>query len=272
MNGESSLKKMLMHLAIVVGLGLVITLSFFYIYLPNTTNHGESITVPDLTGRHMDELQVELIERNLRYEVSDSAYSDEHPPLTILKQYPKPGALVKENRKVFISVNRVNPPTVPMPNLIDGPLKNAQVVLKSNELNIGEITFKPDLAFNAVLEASIDGEIIKEGTRISKGSTIDLVVGNGYGNRVLKTPNLISYAFDEAQYYIKGIQLKVGKVFNAGDSINASGYIYKQYPKPESEIRIGQSVTLWVIPKYDSADFEYYEQVFSNQDSITVEE
>jgi len=272
MNRESTLKDLLIHLVIVVGLGVGLVLGFFYIYLPSTTNHGESITVPNLEGINMDQLDEFLIKRDLRYEVSDSAYSDKHPPLTILKQYPRAGSKVKENRKVFISVNRVNPPTVPMPNLIDGPLKNAQVVLKSNELKIGEISFKPDLAFNAVLEQRYNGKSIEAGTKIHKGSVIDLVVGNGYGNRNLKTPNLISYPFDEAQYYIKGIQLHVGKIRNAGDSLHAPGYIYKQSPDPESNIRVGKSVSLWVIPKYDSADFEYYEQIFARQDSLGVEE
>jgi beta-lactam-binding protein with PASTA domain len=98
------------------------------------------------------------------------------------------------------------------------------------------------------------------------------VVGNGYGNRNLKTPNIISYKFDEAQYYIKGIQLQVGEIRNAGDSLMAPGYIYKQSPAPESNIRIGKSVDLWVIPKYDSTEFEYYERIFAKQDSLGIEE
>jgi beta-lactam-binding protein with PASTA domain len=272
MNSESSLKNLLINTLIVTTLGIGLILGFFYIYLPSSTNHMESITVPNLEGITMDELDEFLVKRGLRYEVSDSAYSDKHPALTILKQYPKAGAKVKENRKVFISVNRVNPPTVPMPDLIDGPLKNAQVVLTSNELKIGEISFKPDLAFNAVLEQRLNGEPIKAGTKIHKGSVIDLVVGNGYGNRNLKTPNLISYPFDEAQYYIKGIQLQVGEIRNAGDSLQASGYIYKQIPEPESNIRLGQSVDLWVVPTYDTTQFEYFERIFAIQDSIAREE
>ncbi len=272
MSRENTLKDLVIHLSIVIVLGIVLVLGFFYVYLPSTTNHGESITVPNLEGINMSELEDFLVKRNLRYEVSDSAYSDKHPPLTILKQYPKAGSKVKENRKVFISVNRVNPPTVPMPNLIDGPLKNAQVVLKSNELNIGEVSMKPDLAFNAVLEQLYEGKPIEAGTKIYKGSTINLVVGNGYGNQNLKTPNLISYPFDEAQYYIKGIQLEVGKIRNAGDSLQAPGYIYKQSPDPESNIRVGKSVDLWVIPKYDSTEFEYYERIFAKQDSEDSEE
>ena len=268
---QSTLKGLLIHLMSIIVLSIGLVLGFFYVYLPKTTNHGESITVPNLKGMTMDELDEFLLKRSLRYEVYDSGYSNKHPPLTILKQYPKTGSKVKENRKIFISVNRVNPPTVPMPNLIDGPLKNAQVVLKSNELNIGEVSFKPDLALNAVLEQNLRGKHIPPGTKIPKGSTIDLVIGNGYGNRDLHTPNLISYPFDEAKYYIKGIDLKVGKIKRVHDSLNTSGYIYKQSPSPESNISIGESIDLWVVPEYDATKFEYYEQIFAKQNSVDIE-
>lgn len=65
----------LKHLGIALGVGLIITLFFFYIYLPTTTNHGESITVPDLVGMPLSELDEFVVQRDLRYEVSDSSYS-----------------------------------------------------------------------------------------------------------------------------------------------------------------------------------------------------
>ncbi|HEX9739437.1 MAG TPA: PASTA domain-containing protein [Ignavibacteriaceae bacterium] len=271
MNSTASLKKMLIHMGIVVGLSVSLVLMFFYVYLPATTNHGETITVPDVKGMSLNEMEDFLVKRGLRYEINDSSYSDKHPPLTIIKQFPKAGSKVKETRKIFLSVNRVNPPTVPMPNLIDGPLKNAQVVLKSNELKIGEISFKPDLAFNAVLEQKWNGKEIKQGTRIPKGSTIDLVVGNGYGSTVQKLPDFRGYVFDEARFYIKGRELEVGIVHNAGDSLEAPGYVYKQSPQPDTEISIGSSVDLWIIPKYDSTKFEYYDKIFKEQENQNSE-
>ena len=95
-----------------------LSIFYFYIYLPNSTNHGETITVPDLEGMDLGKIDEFLSGHDLRYEVSDSSYSDEFPPLTVLQQFPKPGSKVKENRKVYITINRVTPPTVPMPDLV----------------------------------------------------------------------------------------------------------------------------------------------------------
>ena len=116
----NSIKDVLIHLGIVLTLGVTILVVFFYMYLPSVTNHGETITVPDLEGIHIDEIDEFLTKRNLRYEVfTDSGYTDEYEPLTILKQYPNPGSKVKESRKVFLTLNALNPPKVKMPDLVD---------------------------------------------------------------------------------------------------------------------------------------------------------
>ncbi len=83
----NSLKDLLIHLGIIIGIGAVLVLGFFYIYLPVKTNHGESITVPDLYGVQFEELDEYLTDRDLRYEITpDSGYSADFPPFTVLNQ------------------------------------------------------------------------------------------------------------------------------------------------------------------------------------------
>ena len=121
--------KILINLAAVLILALALVLAFFFIYLPSTTNHGETITVPDLKGMNYNQLDNFLTSRNLRYEVTDSSFSGEFPPLAVLRQEPRAGSKVKENRKIYLWLNAENPPEVKMPRLIDGSVKNAQMVL-----------------------------------------------------------------------------------------------------------------------------------------------
>ncbi|HPI80591.1 MAG TPA: PASTA domain-containing protein, partial [Cyclobacteriaceae bacterium] len=128
----NTLGSLMANLVIAAAALSFLSIFYFYIYLPNSTNHGETITVPDLEGMDLGKIDEFLSGHDLRYEVSDSSYSDEFPPLTVLQQFPKPGSKVKENRKVYITINRVTPPTVPMPDLVDRSRINAEVVLKSN--------------------------------------------------------------------------------------------------------------------------------------------
>ena len=46
----ASIKDALVHLLIIIGSASFIVFVVFYIWLPVSTNHGETITVPDVKG------------------------------------------------------------------------------------------------------------------------------------------------------------------------------------------------------------------------------
>ncbi len=60
----------------------------------------------------------------------------------VIKQIPEADEVVKENRTVYLVVNRAVPPVVEMPNLIGYSFRNAEMVLKNMDLRIGDTTFK----------------------------------------------------------------------------------------------------------------------------------
>lgn len=269
-------KELIIQVLALILAGVLLVLFFFYIYLPSTTNHGETITVPNLVGVHYDDLDEFLTDRNLRYTVTeDSAYSDDLPTLTVLQQNPKPNSRVKENRNVYVTLNRVSPPTTRMPCLIDGSIKNAQAVLKSYGLKLGEIKYKPALGVNSVLEQWYNGEQydceqLKEGLLIPKGSKINLVAADGFGRQSLPVPNLIGKSLDEAEIILIGSGLQMGSVIFqereivldtlSSDSVavmvhrHEVGEIVKQKPGTDRSIRIGQRVDLWVAGTKEEYD------------------
>ncbi len=262
----TSLKDYLLHLGVLIGGSLLITVIVFYVWLPITTNHGETITVPDIVGKTVDELNDFLGKRSLRYEVTaDSSYSPDHPPLAVLRQVPAPNTKVKENRKIYVTLNAEKPPMVKFPDLIDKSLKSVQLILKSYDLKIGDRIWIPDpVAFGTVHEARIDGRIVLEGENIEKGSVIDLVVGDGIGNTIFRSPRLIGLEQEEAETAIIGSGLRIGKIrltdkslagFDAVDSLGndileyrniAPGTVQQQYPRPDRSVKIGDPVDIWV--------------------------
>ncbi|MEN8248810.1 MAG: PASTA domain-containing protein [Bacteroidota bacterium] len=243
--GFNSWPDVIKHLSIVIVLGAIITLSFFYIYLPIITNHGESITVPDLQGLSVDELQGFLVDRDLRYEVVDSVYSADLPPLTVTRQFPKPGRKVKQKRKIFISLNSIMPPMTRMPDLIDKTIKNADLILKSYELVPGKITLEPD-PFRNVLEQQFQGEPIEPNTLIPKGSVIDIVRGDGHGISLFEMPDLRGLPISEANVIIRGNNLEPGLVFNMDSTEVDQPVVIQQSPKQGLTVRVGRSVDLWI--------------------------
>ncbi|MBL7856365.1 MAG: PASTA domain-containing protein [Cyclobacteriaceae bacterium] len=241
---SNTLGGLLLHLLLAGGIIVILAIVYFYAYLPNTTNHGETITVPNIEGKPMDEVVVFLARHDLRYEVSDSSYSAEYPPLTVLKQYPHPGAKVKENRKIFLSVNRINPPTVPVPDLIDASVINADALLRSNELKRGHIELVPG-PFNIVKSMKYNGVLIQPETRVPKGSVIDLVVMDGGSNKV-DVPNVFDLSVEDAKFLIFGSNLSLGHIELVGDTIGTGGVVIKVKPGVGTIVRVGDVVDLWV--------------------------
>jgi eukaryotic-like serine/threonine-protein kinase len=242
---------LLLSIAIPIGIILIVGVIYFYIYLPSTTNHGESITVPDLTGVHVEELEEFLIKHELRYAVNDSSYSADHPPLAVLRQFPHAGSLVKQNRVVYVSLNRVLPPTLPMPELAERSLVNAEVVLKSLELKRGRIYYKPNPFRNFVMEMQYQGQKIVPGTPITKGSVIDLVVGDGNGPADFTIGDLIGDTFETAKFKLMGWNLYLGSVQIPADvdTTDIEIFVFKQYPLAGDSVRVGDPVDIWIGPK-----------------------
>lgn len=243
----STLGGLLISILIACGTLMLIMILYFYAYLPAVTNHNETVTVPDIVGMKMQDLEEFLVKRNLRYEVNDSAYTNAHPPLTVLKQYPSSGAKVKENRVIYISLNRVSPPSVPVPDLIDGSLINADAVLRSNELRRGRVELVRGPYLQVVQGMKYKGHPIQAGERVPKNSIIDLVVMDG-GNKDFPTPDLMGKEWDEAEMEIIGSNLN-SEIIAVGDTTGIISVVLKQSPSYPQNIRVGDIVKIWIGAK-----------------------
>ncbi len=268
-----SLKKMVIHILIILVIGLVITLGFFYIYLPTKTNHGETITVPNLIERHVDELEEMLVQRNLRYEVNDSAYSSQYPPFTILQQYPAPGSKVKEGRKIFISINRKSVPVISFPDgLFSGEksLTHVKAVLSNLDIDIERTLVRKGPYFNLVLEARYEGEPIEDGDQIPKGASVTLIVADGYGETSFELPSFFGMEYNDAEVLRKGLDLNLEPLIipRGVDTTGQVVYVVRQTPDPGSVVRLGEMLTFWVDIEMDSS---YYYELYPDTTSKVLD-
>ncbi len=248
---DNTFGSLLVNVGVGFAILLLLAVGYFYIFLPSVTNHGESITVPNLEGLKIDELEEFLTKHDLRFAVDDSAYSESVPPLSVLSQFPKAGSKVKEGRMIYVSVNRVTPPTMPLPDLVDRSLINAEVVLKSNELRRGRIIFEPSPFLNLIREMRYKGKPIAAATRIPKGAVIDLVVGDGNGPADFTVGSLVGDTYERALFKLMGWNLHLGKVEipEDADTTGIEPIVFKQFPAAGDSVRVGDPVDIWIAPK-----------------------
>ena len=152
-------------------------------WLDYSTNQDQRIEVPRLAELSLDEVDEHLNELELRREILDSAnFNPDYPPFTVIDQVPRPGKHVKENRKIYLTLNPSGFRKVEIPdNLIRRTKRQVVPTLRSLGFEIGTITYKPDVAEDAVLELRHQGEKLEPGMKLMKTSKIDLILGDGSG-------------------------------------------------------------------------------------------
>ena len=239
-------KRFYIHVFIIVFLGLGII--YGTIYSLNTfTRHGEEIAVPDFSGLLYDELKDDPSYKNFRFSVVDSVYDLNREKGSIISQNPKPEAKVKSGRHIYITIVAVNPEQVEMPNLEDLSLRSAQSLLQTYGLKITKLSYRPDIAKNAVLEQKYQGETIEPGQLIEKGSGIELVLGLGEHKELIAVPLLIGKTHSEAVKELHSSSLNIGiEHYEPGDD-TTTVRIYRQSPHYNKNrvAKYGTSVELW---------------------------
>ncbi len=259
------------NLAVAVGI-LVITaiavLRFFHVY----THHGESISVPDFNGLMFEDLSTLGLEKNYEFILSDSIYDVERMPGSIVAQNPRAGLQVKVGRKVYLTIVALNPEKVSMPNLVDLTLRQSLSVLNSSSLRVGELQYVQDMAKNAVLQQLYNGEVVEPGTKLLKGSEIDLVIGSGNRYNMVKVPFLYGLKAYEAKNVLLQSSLNVGTEDFLDAPDRSVFKVYDQFPACTSEVYVemGTKVNL----QYRSSklvDFEEYIKQFEPDTTLLVD-
>ena len=218
-------------------------------YLKVFTKHGQEIEVPDLTDLHLDQLELILTEKTLRYQVIDSTYLAGKQPNLVYEQDPRPGSKVKEGRTIYLSVTSSNTPKVKLPDLVDLSLRKATIDLKNLGLTLGELIMRPDIANNVVLEMQMNGGKVYPGREISKGTTIDLVVGIYNIDSLVAIPNLIGLNVEEARFYLSESALYLGRVTYEGTiSDSSKALVIRQFPEVNEEelLNTMSYIDIWV--------------------------
>ena len=166
---------------IMIAFVIVAILAFvFFNMLSFITNHGQEITVPNLSKLSVEQAETKLENLELDYVLLDTLdYQEEFPKFSVVEQEPKKGSKVKANRKVYLKINAAGYAYVTLPDLIEKTYRQAEPTLKSIGLEVGTVTYKPYLGKDMVLEMKHKGVAVKPGSKIMKTSKIDLVLGDG---------------------------------------------------------------------------------------------
>jgi len=153
-------------------------------WLDYFTKHDEKIKVPNLEKLSLVDTENALNLANLNFVVIDSAsFNPKFPPNSVIEQNPMAGDFVKENRKIYLTLNPSGYRKITIPNILDQTKRQVVIQLKSIGFRIGKERYIPDLGKDVVRGMEIKGLEIKPGDELPKNTLIDLVLGDGFEDR-----------------------------------------------------------------------------------------
>ncbi len=248
-------RRFLKHLAysILLCIGLAwITLTSLKFY----TRHNQVAVTPNYVGLMMD--QVNSLESSKDFELTivDSIYDYTRKPGSVISQDPLPGTKVKPGRSVYLSLVSYVPEKVSMPALTDLSLRRAKALLQTYGLKLGSIRVVPDMAENAVLKATVNGNYIKPGTPILKGSVIDLIIGSGISAGQPSVPFLIGKSRESALRELNRLGLSIGDESYSDDCEISDAVVYEQTPAYVYGKKIPSGTTFSLTYK-SGTDFDF---------------
>ncbi|MCK9254588.1 MAG: PASTA domain-containing protein [Bacteroidales bacterium] len=235
--------------AIVLAFILMIILFFS---LKSYTKHGKSVTVPDFVGTQVDQALLSVEDNGFKYVIVDTVFDDNLPKGSVVEQNPKAGSLVKSGRKIYFKINSEDTEQISMPQFIGMSIKMVNSMAENYGLKVGNLRYVPDIAVNVVIRQLFRGQDIEPGTKLDKGSTIDLVLGLGLSDKTTNVPALVGLTRKEASDNLLDLYLNLGAtvydntVRNAQDSANAK--VYRQSPNASTinQVNLGYSVDIWL--------------------------
>ena len=247
--------KLFLYNLVAVVLVLVVGLNFINWRLKTYTKHNIEIGVPDLAGLNVEEAQELIDNKALRLVLSDSIFIAGKPAGVVVKQDPKAFSKVKEDRKIYITINTSNPPMVSIPEMINWSVRSAK-----EELDILGLIYEsnqpvPYLVPNVVRGIKHKGQLLKPGDKLPKGSSVDLLVSIGLKSKQkVPVPNLFGLTKDEAQSILVEHSLNLGHVEIDTNIVKdtPSARIFLQRPLDTlkgnimNRMRIGGIVDVWL--------------------------
>lgn len=220
------------------------------VFLNVVTQHGRELAVPDFRGLTVAEAMALADSAGVRVDVIDSVYSNRNRGC-VEHHTPHAGTMVKNGRRILLTVNAVNARKVAVPNLVGYSLRQAVPEIEKRGLVLGRLEYRKDIATNNVLEQHYRGRKVEAGTLLDAESVIDLVVGLDEADDFTMVPDLTGFDAKDAVKIIHDCYLNVRAVRydkdvrTYEDSLDA--VVYRQNPEPsEFTVGMGTDVTIYL--------------------------
>jgi beta-lactam-binding protein with PASTA domain len=168
---------------------------------------GNERELPDVIEMSVAQATEALENKGFQVIVQDSMFDARFEPGTVIEQNPYAYALVKEGRRVYLTVSNGERP-ITMPNLFGKSPRDVELILKTNDLvlNARNYSFSDVYPEGVVIAQSYPQE-----QEVSRKRPIDITISLGKLEDT-KVPELIGKSVTEAREKLRALNLLLGEI------------------------------------------------------------
>jgi serine/threonine-protein kinase len=225
---------------ILTGLFVLVVGVSAYLTLTTIIESEAVVVVPDLRGKHVVYALERLTDLGLNIKVKGSAYNSDIPKHHVILQNPEPGAEIKSGRDVILALSR-GPDSVQVPNVTGLSLQQGRVIVESNDLLVGKITYSHH---SRIPSQHLIAQYPPAGTQIPTQQTVDLLVSSGPQPLALIVPDMRGMDLYEAARLLDRHELTLSQVDTRHQPGQQVNLVISQNPLPGQRLVQGDAVSL----------------------------
>ncbi|MEE9190435.1 MAG: PASTA domain-containing protein [Candidatus Neomarinimicrobiota bacterium] len=196
----------------IIAIGVIIAflvILFEIVLMPLYVRHNQSRYLMDITYKSLMDATEILELEGFQIIVSDTVYTNDLAPNTVVDQFPKPSMRVKSGRTVRLKISQEDK-LVEVPKLIGQSRRSAEILLQQAGLVIDTVytEYNPDFPQGTVAWQSPRG-----GDLLKRGLGVHITVSEGMSPNYFQVPNLFGLSKDRAGSELEKAGLLLGKIY-----------------------------------------------------------
>lgn len=234
-----TLGRLLVVLAVIVGLGGVTIVTADVWLLPWLIHQQTEVLVPDLVGLDQEAASSELSKFGLRLLADEEVFDETVATGTVLEQDPLPLRPVRRGRPVRVVLS-AGAPLTRVPDLGGLSLRQAELALGRAGLRLGRVarSYDPDGALGIVAQRP------HPGVESRRGAGVNILVREGHERSYHRMPDLTGRPINRVRQDLARAGFDIRRVtYRAGEGA-LPGTVLDQWPAAGVRIPTGGSIEL----------------------------
>ncbi len=237
---DMSWRRLGVYSAMLAACLLILVVLVDQLILPVFFASTETIIVPKVTGKHIDEARRELTELGLQVMEPHEQFSADVAEGEITLQSPYAGATVKEGRRIYLTVS-AGTETIGMPSLHGLTVREARLALMRLGLTLGDISYELN---DSIPEDRIISQSVRSGERVITNSVVTVAVSRGPS--AVRVPDLLGLSLGDAEAVLTEFGLVMGPIHTIPSGAFEPNTVMKHDPPADSLVAPGTVIIVTV--------------------------